>query len=69
MVVQSETELLQVVAALHAASCLAGCLDGWQKQTHQDANDGDDYQEFHQGETTTDFKPLHKNKSPKKTNG
>lgn len=48
VVVARESNLLEVVATLHAASSLAGGLNGGKKQTHQDSNDRNDDQEFDQ---------------------
>jgi hypothetical protein len=41
MVVQGDADLLEVVAALHAASGLAGRLHRGQKEGDEDADDGD----------------------------
>jgi hypothetical protein len=38
-VMNGQNQLLVIVAALRAASRLAGCLNGWQQQSHQHAND------------------------------
>jgi hypothetical protein len=43
--------LLQVVRTLRSAGRLPRRLDGGQQQRHQDADDGDYDQEFHQRET------------------
>ena len=50
IVVGRQGELLEVVGALHAPGGLAGRLDGGQQQRDQDAGDGDDHQQFDQGE-------------------
>ncbi|MEZ6077670.1 MAG: hypothetical protein R3C56_18990 [Pirellulaceae bacterium] len=52
IVVQRQPQLLQVVAALHAARCFASSLNGRQKQSNQDADDGYDDEEFYQGKAT-----------------
>jgi hypothetical protein len=53
IVVHSKSQLFEIIAALHPASSLASCLYGRQKQTYQDANNGDHDEQFHQGETAT----------------
>ena len=50
---QGQADLLQVVGALDAPGRLACGLDGRQKQCDQDRDDGDDHQEFDQGEGAT----------------
>jgi hypothetical protein len=44
VIVFGQSELLQVIAALRAASRFAGCLHGRQQQRNQDGNDGNHYQ-------------------------
>ena len=51
VVVDGQADLLHVVDALGAAGRLAGRLHGWQEQRDQDGNDGDDDQQFDEGET------------------
>jgi len=48
---ESDADLAEVVRATGAAGRFAGGLDRWQEQRHQDADDGDHYQQFHQGKT------------------
>jgi hypothetical protein len=52
IVVQGNSDLLQVVGALGAPCRLAGRLDGGQKQGDQDGDDGNDHQQFNQSERT-----------------
>ena len=52
VVVHGQAQLAQVVGALKAASCLAGCLNRRQKQTDHHSDDSDHHQQLHQGETT-----------------
>ena len=49
----AKSNLLEVVAAAHATGSLAGCLDRRQQQTYQHADDGDNNQQFDEGESTT----------------
>ena len=51
VVVQSQTDLFQVIFALCAASGFAGLLNGWQQQCDEDGDDGDDDEQFDEGET------------------
>jgi hypothetical protein len=51
VIVQGETELLEVIAALHAAGSLPSALHRWQKQSNQDADNRYDHQQFHQGKS------------------
>jgi hypothetical protein len=51
VVVETQTNLLEVVAATHSSCGLSSRLDGRQKQANEDANDGNDDQKFHQRET------------------
>ncbi len=50
MHVHRETNLLQVILALHAASCFTGLLHGRKKQSNQNANNRDHHEQFHQSE-------------------
>jgi len=54
IVVQCQSHLLEIVAALGAACCLASGLNGRQQQGDQDADDGDDHQELDECETSTE---------------
>jgi hypothetical protein len=45
-IVQSQALLLQVVGALHAASCFASGLNSRQQQTNQNTDDGNNHQQF-----------------------
>jgi hypothetical protein len=51
---ETEAELLEVVAATRPAGRLAGRLHGRQEQSHERADDGDHHQQFHEGEGPTD---------------
>jgi hypothetical protein len=46
--VQSQADLLQVIAALQAGRRLTDLLDGGHEQCDQDADNGDDNQQFNQ---------------------
>ena len=50
IVLHGETDLLEIVPALHTTRGFTRGLDGRQKQRYQDADDGDYHQQFHQGE-------------------
>src|SRR5262249_53347087 len=50
--VASQRQLFQVVLALHAVRGFANLLNGWQQQADQNGNDGDDHQQFDQGEAS-----------------
>jgi hypothetical protein len=50
--VQSQADLLEIVAALHAPRRLARGLHRRQQQRHEDANDGDYHQQLNEGKTT-----------------
>ncbi len=50
-VMKRQADLLQVIGALHASSSFAGRLHGRQQQPDQDADDGDDHQEFNESKT------------------
>jgi hypothetical protein len=43
---KGDSELLQLVLALHPGRRFADFLDGREQQTDQDGNDGDDDQQF-----------------------
>jgi hypothetical protein len=47
IVVQGDADLMQIVFATGAARSLAGGLHGRQQKRDQNADDGDDDQEFH----------------------
>jgi len=53
MLVKSDAELLEVVAALRPPCGLAGTLHRWQQEGDEQADDGDDRQKFDQRETAT----------------
>jgi hypothetical protein len=46
IVLQRQSNLLQIVAALGAAGRLARHLNGGQEQSDQDADDSEDHQQF-----------------------
>jgi hypothetical protein len=48
-----EADLLQVILALSTSGCLTGLLDSGQKQRQDDSDDGDDDQQFNEGETAS----------------
>ena len=52
-VVASQRELLEVVGATHPVGRLAHLLYRWNQQAYQHRDDGDDHQQFNQGETDT----------------
>ena len=56
VVVQSQTNLFEIVGALNAPGGLSGRLHGWEQEGDQDGNDCDDHQQFDQGKTTSDFR-------------
>ena len=51
----ARSDLLEVVAATHPACGLARRLNGGQQQTNQDANDGNDDQQFNERKTRPGF--------------
>ena len=51
VVIDRQGELLQVVLALNLASRLACRLNGRQQQGNENADDGDDHQQFNESET------------------
>jgi hypothetical protein len=48
--VDGETELLEVVAALHACRSLTDFLDCWQEQPDENRDNGDYHQQLNQRE-------------------
>jgi hypothetical protein len=53
IVVNSQADLLKIIAATHAPRRLPRRLDGRQKQTNHDPDDGDYDQKFDQGKTAS----------------
>lgn len=53
VIVQSQSDVLHLAAALSHSSGFAGLLDGWQKERNQDRNDGDHDEKFNQSEAAT----------------
>jgi len=51
--VHRQSQLLEVIAALHTACRLARGLHGRQQKRHKNSNNGNDYQQFHERETAT----------------
>jgi hypothetical protein len=51
VIVNSQSKLLEVVAAAHSTSRFTGCLNGREEEAHKDADNRDDDQEFDQCET------------------
>jgi len=49
--VQSQTDLLEIVLTLAAASGFARLLHGWQQQSNQNRDDGNHHQQFNQRES------------------
>src|ERR1043166_1764342 len=56
VIVHGEYELLEIVGALNARGGSAYLLHGRDQQRNQDRDDGDDDQQFDEGETTTGTK-------------
>jgi hypothetical protein len=52
VVVRSQSNLLEIVAALNPSGGLSDLLDGWQEQADEDANDGNHHQQLDQREAT-----------------
>jgi hypothetical protein len=50
IIVECNTDLVQVVLAARAARGLAGSLHRWQQQCDEDSDNGDDYQKFDERE-------------------
>jgi len=50
---QGQSNLFQIILALKPGGRLPDLLDGWQQQTHQNCDDGDDDEQFDQCEATT----------------
>ena len=48
---ESESNLFEIVLAGESRRCLADILDGSEQQTDEDADDGDDDQQFEKGES------------------
>jgi hypothetical protein len=57
IIVSRQADLLQVVQALCAAGCLTNLLNGWQQKANQNANDGNDDEQFYQGKSLTTCSP------------
>jgi hypothetical protein len=55
VIVQRQANLLEVVTAAHSPCCFPSSLDGWKKQTNQNADDGNHHQELHKREALTGF--------------
>jgi hypothetical protein len=57
--VKRQTQLLEIVLALHPSSRFPRALNGWQKQPHENADNGDDHQQLDQSKpgdwTMNDF--------------
>src|SRR5690348_16887347 len=52
VIVDGQSELFEIVAALHAGGGLADLLHRGQQETDEDGNDGDHHQELDQRETS-----------------
>jgi len=48
MIERRQTDLLHIVAALHPSCGFPGTLYGWQKQAHEDADNGDHDKQFYE---------------------
>ena len=48
VIVECQSELLQVILALRTASCLASLLHCWQQQGHKNGDDRNHHQKFDQ---------------------
>ena len=59
VVVQSDSNLLQMVSALRPASGFPSLLHGGKQQRHQNSNDGDHNEQLDQGEGTPAEGALH----------
>jgi len=66
IVVTRKNHLLDVVLATHPPSCFSSGLNGRQQQPNQNSNDGNDHQQFDQGESRTDNTARHKH-NPKRS--
>jgi hypothetical protein len=51
VVVHRQTELLQIVLALAPPRCFTGLLHSGQQERNQHRNDGNDNEQFDEGET------------------
>ena len=60
VVVERQTDLLQVVLALHAAGRLARLLHGGKQQSNQQGDDGHHDQQFNQGEAAIPLPTSHR---------
>jgi hypothetical protein len=47
---QGNANLLQIVLATRPSGCFADPLHGWNQQADQDADDGNDYEQFQDSE-------------------
>jgi len=45
-----QPELLQIIGTRDSPSCFPGRLNGWQKETDKNTDDGDDHQQLDEGE-------------------
>jgi hypothetical protein len=50
VIVERQRELLELVGTIQTSRGGPRGLNGWEEQRHQDADDGDHYQQFDQGE-------------------
>ena len=62
VILDGESELLEVVGALHTTSRFARRLDGGQKQTNKNTDDSDDDEQFDKRKTAIRLR--HENKTP-----
>ena len=59
IVLDSQTNLLEIVGALHTASGFTRSLNGGEKQTDEDTNDRDNDEEFNKGKTLSRERTFH----------
>jgi hypothetical protein len=51
-VIGCQLDLVQVVFAAHRPGRFAGSLDGWQEQSDEDSDNGDNHKEFDEGKAS-----------------
>src|SRR5262249_14592251 len=61
VLMKGQANLLEVILALHAVGRLPHLLNRRQEQTDQDADDGNDHEQFNQAEGTPKGRPTHRN--------
>ncbi len=53
IILKGESELFEIIRALHTPCGLAGCLYGRQKQGDQYTDDGNNHQKLHESKSST----------------